>query len=295
MDEELLARVRGCYGAVRVRDLQPSRSERRHLAELVREGALTKHPHGVISIPGTETAIVLARVHGGLLTCQSAASYYGLPLPAENQCLHLAVPRGRLLPPLEREVVHVEGRLESPSPTEFPVAPLPQALARYLRCAPEASAPIMACDAALHAEQVSRAQVAELLQGPGSVGALRRLGRTSSRSRSPLETLARLQLEDAGLRVLDGVGIRGVGEVDLLVDGILIVELDGYTFHSDRHQFAKDRWRDRELLRRRLPVARFTRADVLGGRVAREVPALLQSIRMSRLMTNTPKPARRPI
>lgn len=85
-----------------------------------------------------------------------------------------------------------------------------------------------------------------------------------------------------------------MGEVDLLVAGVLVVELDGYSFHSDRKQFARDRWRDRELLKRNLPVARFTRADVLGGRVAREVPALLQSRKVSRSITNTLHPNKEP-
>lgn len=177
MEEALLARVRGCYGAVRVRDLCPSRSERRHLAALVQAGSLEVHPQGVVSVPGAEAALVLARVHGGVLTCQSAASYYGLPLPSEPVPVHLAVSPGRPFPQIGREVIHVERSLETPSPTEVPVARLPLALARYLRCASESSAPIMACDAALHAEEVSSMQVAELLHGPGSVRALRRLRR----------------------------------------------------------------------------------------------------------------------
>ena len=39
-DTELLAVVRGCYGAVRMRDLEPTRTQRRHIASLVRDGEL---------------------------------------------------------------------------------------------------------------------------------------------------------------------------------------------------------------------------------------------------------------
>ncbi|WP_185731956.1 hypothetical protein [Actinomyces bowdenii] len=288
MDEDMLSRIRGCYGAVRVRDLSPDRTERRRLAGLIEEGLLDAHLHGVVSIPGTETAIILARIHGGVMTCQSAAEYYGLPLPSGTHHIHLSVPPGWRMPIIGNEVVHIERSLPPPSPTEFPVAPLARALSRYLRCSSDAAAPIMACDAALHAEQVSLQQVADLLHGPGSVEARRRLRRTSSRCRSPLESLARRQLEDAGMAVEVGVDMSDIGEVDLVVDGSLVIELDGYQFHSDRRQFARDRWRDRELMKRGIPVARFTRADVLAGRVAREVPALLRGSAVSGSLTNTP-------
>jgi len=75
MDAELLAAVRGCYGAVRMRDLEPTRTQRRHIASLVRTGELIAYEHGVVGIPGAERAVVLARIHGGLLTCQAAMRY----------------------------------------------------------------------------------------------------------------------------------------------------------------------------------------------------------------------------
>ena len=59
---DLLAVVRGCYGAVRVRDLDLSRTQRRHVASLVRTGELIAYEHGVVGIPGAERAVVLALV-----------------------------------------------------------------------------------------------------------------------------------------------------------------------------------------------------------------------------------------
>ncbi len=41
--------------------------------------------------------------------------------------------------------------------------------------------------------------------------------------------------------------IEGVGEVDLVVEGWVVVELDGYIYHCDEYQFGLDRWRDRRL------------------------------------------------
>ncbi|WP_257505419.1 endonuclease domain-containing protein [Actinomyces sp. 594] len=133
----------------------------------------------------------------------------------------------------------------------------------------------MACDAALHQGHTSVDAIATLLRGPGSRRARRRLAMASPRARSPLETLARLQLHDGGIRFEDGVDIPRVGEVDLLVDDWLVLELDGYTYHENEFQFARDRTRDRELVRQGYRVVRFTRQDVELGRVGAEIRQLL--------------------
>ena len=275
MHDDLLALVRGCYGAVRIRDLGLNRTQRRHLAALVEAGDLTAHEHGVISIPGTDRALVLARIHGGLLTCQAAMRHYGLPVARGREQIHLVVPNGGQLAALGREVLHPDRNQPRPSPTSFPVQPLPEALARFLRCHVQDDSPLIALDAALHDEQVTAEQVRALLRGPGSARALARLERASDRARSPLETLARMDLEAAGLSFEDGVDIEGVGEVDLVVEGWVVVELDGYTYHCDEYQFGLDRWRDRRLVARGFLPLRFTRKDVYAHQV---VPDVLKAV-----------------
>ena len=141
---------------------------------------------------------------------------------------------------------HETRDLPSLSLSSFPVVPLARCLADLLCCAQEWTA-LVAVDAALHQGRVTYEQVGAYLRGSRRVLGRRRLQRTSSRARSPLETLARVQLRGAGLDVVDGVEIGGVGEVDLLVAGWLVVELDGYEYHSDMWAFDHDRSRDREL------------------------------------------------
>ena len=242
VDTDLLAVVRGCYGAVRVRDLDLSRTQRRHIASLVRAGELIDHEHGVVSLPGVERAVVLARIHGGLLSCQAAMRYYDLPVTQGAEQVHLVVATGRRFSVVGREVLHADRHRTRLSPTSYPVQPLPEALARFLRCHVQDDSPLIALDAALHDERVTVGQVRDLLRGPGSARALARPDRASDRARSPLETLARMDLEAAGLSFEDGVEIEGVGEVDLVVEGWVVVELDGYTYHCDEYQFGLDRW-----------------------------------------------------
>ena len=205
MDAELLAAVRGCYGAVRMRDLEPTRTQRRHIASLVRTGELIAYEHGVVGVPGAERAVVLARIHGGLLTCQAAMRYYGLPVAQGAEQVHLVVVPGRRFSTAGREVLHADRCRTRVSPTSYPVQPLPEALARFLRCHVQDDSPLIALDAALHDERVTADQVRDLLRGPGSARALARLDRASDRARSPLETLARMDLDAAGLSFEDGV------------------------------------------------------------------------------------------
>ncbi|VEG29338.1 endonuclease domain-containing protein [Actinomyces howellii] len=282
MHDDLLDTVRGCYGAVRLRDLGLTRTQRRHVAALIEAGHLAAGEHGVVSLPGTDRALVLARVHGGLLTCGKAMEYHGLPVVDRHDHIHLVVPDSGRFAALDGEVLHVDRRLPRPSPTSEPVEPLADALARYLRCHASPESPIVALDAALHAEIVTPEQIRALLHGYGSARARARLDRASRAARSPLETLARLDLEDAGMGFEDGVDIEGVGEVDLVVGGRIVVELDGYTYHSDEYQFGLDRWRDRQLLARGYLPLRFTRREVYAHQVVAEVRRALDRWKVSR-------------
>jgi very-short-patch-repair endonuclease len=69
----------------------------------------------------------------------------------------------------------------------------------------------------------------------------------------------------------------GVGDVDLLVEGWVVIECDGYEYHSGRAEFAKDRRRDRILHAGGLVVLRFTYVDIVTdpGCVVRAVRAVL--------------------
>ncbi|WP_159732924.1 endonuclease domain-containing protein [Arthrobacter sp. 9V] len=59
-------------------------------------------------------------------------------------------------------------------------------------------------------------------------------------SESVPEISARLLFEAEDLPFQRQVGISGVGRVDALIDGWLIVEVNGYQFHSSRDAWRKD-------------------------------------------------------
>ena len=284
-DDVLLSRVGAARGAVCRADLRLSRNQRRYLERLVESGRLRLHPYGIVAVPNADRRVLVARIHRGLITCEHAAAYYGLPLLGAPREIHVLAPRGSRIPPVAGERVHeVRGRSTLPL-SAFPVVSVERCVADLLCCGDEWTSLVVA-DAALH-RGTTREQVLAHLRGPRRARGRLRLGRASGRARSPLETLARIQLRAAGLDVADGVVIAGVGEVDLVVDGWLVVELDGFTFHSDPWTFDQDRRRDRELVRRGYTVVRFTSNDVRSGKIVTEVRRIIAA----RPETGGPRPA----
>jgi very-short-patch-repair endonuclease len=83
------------------------------------------------------------------------------------------------------------------------------------------------------------------------------------RAESGTETLVRLMLWKLGCRVDLQVPFRGVGFVDLLVDGWLVVECDSREFHSSWEQQRKDYVRDRRLAAEGYCVLRLSAEDIL--------------------------------
>jgi len=89
-----------------------------------------------------------------------------------------------------------------------------------------------------------------------------------------LETRARVALRAAGLLVEPQVHLPGVGRVDLVVEGLLVVETDGRATHTLSEAFDVDRRRDRAALLAGYAVMRFGYADVMG-----DIDGVVQQVR----------------
>ncbi|RAX18265.1 DUF559 domain-containing protein [Pseudarthrobacter sp. AG30] len=99
---------------------------------------------------------------------------------------------------------------------------------------------------------------------------------------SPLEVVARILFRAAGIHTQTQVGLPGIGYVDFLLEGFLIVEIDGAS-HLEPRQVKKDRSRNNASTLSGYAVLRYGYADVvhnpqkvlaevwqvLGGRVIR--------------------------
>ncbi|WP_166791657.1 endonuclease domain-containing protein [Cryobacterium frigoriphilum] len=102
----------------------------------------------------------------------------------------------------------------------------------------------------------------------------RLLGRLDGRAQSGLETLLRIAAEDAGWTVQIQVVISRVGRVDVLIDGWLVIELDGARWHDDDQSRDEDSRRDAELTLLGYRYHRFRSRQVLD-----EMPLCLAVIR----------------
>jgi hypothetical protein len=221
----------------------------------------------------TDIARRIAGQRGGVVTCLSAAECHGIPVVGRPpRVVHLAVPhtRSRLRggPATDGIRVHREFRPIGVDPARPWLADLPTVIGRLITCCSETQA-IVALDDVLRRGLIAPGEIPVPARGPGSGRARRAVDRASPRARSIMETLARLQLEDAGIGPIEvGAEIEGVGEVDLLVEGLIVVEIDGRQHDTDPGQVALDRQRDFALRRLGYIVLRFSTRQVLARIVA---------------------------
>ncbi|KQR12156.1 endonuclease domain-containing protein [Cellulomonas sp. Leaf334] len=248
-------------------------------------GSVVRLAHGVYGVPGCSTAVAAAAVHGAAIGCISAVELAGVAVLHRPVHPHLVVPRDRGRTPSQARdsvpvVLHREPRCDPGRTVGVQAVPLDAALARMLLCCPPVAA-VVSVDSALQRRRTTSAAIAGRLPATAPVSARLVLARADGRSRSPLETVARLALRAAGLQVDVGVVIPMVGEVDLVVAGRVVVELDGLAYHSGRREFREDRRRDRELALQGYVVLRFTAEDVLGdlARLVATVRAALSAPR----------------
>jgi very-short-patch-repair endonuclease len=96
-------------------------------------------------------------------------------------------------------------------------------------------------DSALHGGLVTLTEIASLLE---RVPARHRvpLATLDARAESGVESLIRVALMGAGLPCESQVTIPGVGRVDLLVEGRVVVEVDGRRWHDGQQSrdYARD-------------------------------------------------------
>lgn len=206
---------------------------------------------------------VRAFVYNACLSCVSAAKFYDLPVATGElpQRTHLSVRHSRgmhhsKLRRFDDVCVHWEPVL-SKEEERTHVASIGTVLERVLVCMPlKVSLPML--DAARNRGLYDVSTLTIPPTGSRLPHLKEALSLSSDRARSILETVARLQLIDMGLTPQVGVWIEGVGEVDMIILGFIVIEVDGWAFHSSKEQREKDLKRDRELLRCGFIVLRFT-------------------------------------
>ena len=239
---------------LRHRGMRPS-----EIAAAVSEGALLRVRRGRFLPGGAPHRLVEAARLGARLDCISLLSKHGV-FVQEHGNLHVQVSPGRSRLPRCPDAVVRHWRTTAADPDDAEV-PVVEALVRALRCQSPRAA-IATLDSAWQLGLVSESDInAVFAQAPRRYRRLRPL--LDRRAESGVETLVRLMLRGLGHHASLQVRIDGVGRVDLLVDGWLIIECDSEEHHSSWADQKRDRRRDQAAAVRGYATYRPIAEDIL--------------------------------
>jgi very-short-patch-repair endonuclease len=259
----------------------------REIRTAVRTGRLHAVRKGHLAVPGAAGEVVRAVRIGGVATATTAARAMGLwvppdPVPASRdafgrrrdraQRLHVAVPNTasrlrdpddprRPLVPTPAVVVHWTEPEELAGTAPMRLAPPLVAVRHaFLSLPPEHALAVL--DSALHHRFLRTRDLHALAAAlPAHLRPV--VFAADGLAESGTETIARHLLRLLGLHVEAQVEIAGLGRVDLLVEGRLIVELDGREWHDEEDTFEDDRRRDLLGAAQRYRTLRFSWYQVL--------------------------------
>jgi very-short-patch-repair endonuclease len=248
-----------CGGAARFECLRPKTS-RRALRSAVAVGDVVRAARGVYATRDAHPDLVAAVALGGVRSCHTAAAALGLDLVDPPSRPHVTSPPGSR-GTWPGTVVHRRKVRDLDGCTD----PLTTVL-DCLRCLPRRFA-LVPLDHALRRGLVTVTELQEAAARMNRNDPRRELvAMADPECGSALESVARVDLLDEGYHLRSQQVLEPAGRTDFVVDDWLVVEVDGFTFHSARERRDDDLRRDAELRRRGFVVLRFSWSQVVRQR-----------------------------
>jgi very-short-patch-repair endonuclease len=240
-------------------ELRASGMSRRRIEAAVRSGSLVRSRRGRYLSAVAHPELRAAAVLGGRLDCVSLLRLLKV-FVHERHGTHLQFDRTASRVPPRGAGVRAHWRDTAADPDELTTGVV-EALVQACRCqAPRST--VATLDSAWHAGLVDESEIAEVFDRlPARFRVLRPL--LDRRSEAGTESLVRLVLRSLGCSIEVQADVEGVGRVDFLVDGWLIVECDSQQFHSDWSAQRKDRRRDVAAAVRGYVTLRLIAEDIL--------------------------------
>ena len=202
--------------------------------EISRLAAATRQPRrGVFVLPDCEPGLHAAIRHNARVSCASAAGHYGLWLrdaPAQH---HLACNHGHGGGFIRHRTVRFDGH-----PT-LPLAGIEDVILHAMTCLPPPASTAIATSA-MRLHGVPLELLKAQLTADRSGLALKALNQLDLRAESIVEVDAQHLFRANGIGYEAQVYLPGIGRVDFLIEGYLIVEVDGFAFHSSRESLRRD-------------------------------------------------------
>lgn len=263
-------------------DLREQGLSRYDIDRAMRAGLLVRLRRDRYARCAPDDALVAAARIGGRLTCLTLLAMLGVFVLASDR-VHVQLGRSssRYHPGLARTCrVHWSRR---PAGEHLHATTLEEAIRDALHCqGPRAT--VATLDSLLHQRLLTRDQLASLLADlPRRFGVL--LDLVDASAESGPETFVRLMLRALGLSFETQVQIAGVGRVDFVVEGWLIIECDSRSFHEGWGKQQEDRRRDIAAAAAGFVTIRPLAADILSrpGEVQRAIADVVAAFRDSRV------------
>lgn len=239
---------------------------KRQLGRAVAGGELVRVRQGWYSAPELREELQEAFRVGGALTCTKAARAHGMSARRTFQ-VHVAVPAhgSRLRDPADHRTRLKRGRATVHWVNSVRSGTLirsPQELLRDMAFCQPVEFTIAAADSALRLRLVTSSEWRALCNTMPR-GLRRLLLQATGKAESITESLVRVRLLGLGIPTQVQFRVPGIGRVDLLVGRRLILEVDGYEYHSSPEDFERDRRRDARLSVRGYRVLRFSYQQVM--------------------------------
>lgn len=225
-------------------------------------GRVTRIRRSWIALPTADPVLITAARAGGRVSCVSAALRRGWWMPQpEGFGIHLHLLPHAASPGLGSSfdgVIHWSVPV-APGPPHALVNSVEDTLEQIARC-PDSESALVVWESAVRTEGLAVEAMRKVRWKSRSAGDLAQ--RVTGLSDSGLETIFVTRISAWGVRIRQQVVLAG-RPVDALIGEWLVVQLDGFAFHSTAAQRARDAAHDAELRLRGYTVLRFTYAQVM--------------------------------
>lgn len=234
-------------------------------------GRLSRIRRGVYAHGDACDEAAAAARHGGALACVSAARHLGLWVLAPDLPHHVWMRHGHRQQHEPRmggardltspECGCIEHWDEGPFRDSFGLPSVPRILLQIFRCQ-SAEVFFATLESARRQHRITSGGLSWLRARVGVAGRVM-INFSRADADSGLESLLRWRLRRHDLDVRSQTNVVGVGHVDFLIGGMLIIEVDGHLGHADSSSRHKDLVRDAQAALWTLHTLRFDYAMVI--------------------------------
>jgi very-short-patch-repair endonuclease len=258
---DLVFDLRRCGGLARSTQLREWGHSPHRIRAAVETGRVHRIGRSWLALPDADPEARNAVAARGVLGGESALRSYKIWVSERTGTCVVSPPSASRLPSLGRGTYRLR-RDVAPAATSPWRVGVVDALTQHLPRMTDRDHIVATLDSALNRRLLTSEGLELVMRRmPRRIRRLRR--HLDLRAESGLETLLRLAIRDEGWSVESQVRVDGVGNVDLVIDGWLVIEADGSQWHDDHEAIERDRERNSALVLRGYRWHRFGYSQIM--------------------------------